>query len=49
LIFTNRHGQDLGDNPQDADFSWNEDLESDDAYSTRNTGVFLDTDIAKIT
>ncbi len=40
LIFTNRHGQDIGENPQDTDLDGNEDLESVVADPTGNTGVF---------
>jgi hypothetical protein len=40
LTFTNRHGQYIGDNPQDADLDGNEDLESVIAYPTGNTGVY---------
>jgi hypothetical protein len=41
LTFTNRRGQDIGDNPQDADLDGNEDLESVIAHPTGNTGVYL--------
>ena len=41
LTFTNRHGQDIGDNPQVADLDGNEDLESVIAHPTGNTGVYL--------
>ena len=40
LTFTNRHGQDIGDNPQDADLDGNDDLESMIAHPTGNTGVY---------
>jgi hypothetical protein len=42
LTFTNRHGQDIGENPQGADLAENEDLESVVVYSTENTGVYPD-------
>jgi hypothetical protein len=41
LTFTNWHGKDIGDNPQDADLDGNEDLESVIAHPTGNTGVYL--------
>jgi hypothetical protein len=40
LTFTNRHGQDIGDNPQDTDLVGNEDLESVIVHPTGNTGVY---------
>jgi hypothetical protein len=40
LTFTNQHGQDIGDNPQDADLDGNENLESIIAHPTGNTGVY---------
>jgi hypothetical protein len=40
LTFTNRHGQDIGENPQDTDLDGNEDIESVVADPTGNTGVF---------
>jgi hypothetical protein len=40
LTFTNRHGQDIGDNPQDTDLDGNEDLESVIVHHTGNTGVY---------
>ncbi len=40
LTFTNRHGQDIVENPQDTDLDRNEDLESVVADPTGNTGVF---------
>jgi hypothetical protein len=40
LTFTNRHGQDIDDNPQDADLDGNEDLESIIAHPTGHTGVY---------
>jgi hypothetical protein len=40
LTFTNRHGQNIGENPQDTDLAGNEDLESVVAYPTGNTGVY---------
>ncbi len=39
LTSTNRHGQDISDNPQDADLDGNEVLESVFAHPTGNTGV----------
>ncbi len=51
LTFTNRHGQDIGENPQDADLSGNENLESVVAYPTGQTGVHPGVDgndIAKV-
>jgi hypothetical protein len=48
LTFTNRHGQDIGENPQDTDLDWNEDLESIVADPTGNTGVFDDNNIAGV-
>jgi hypothetical protein len=45
LTFTNRHGQNIGDNPQDA----NEDEESIVAYPTNTPGVALDTENAELT
>ncbi len=39
LTFTNWHGQDIGENPQDIDLDGNEDLESIVADPTGNTGV----------
>jgi hypothetical protein len=41
LTFTNWHGQDVGDDPQDTDLAGNEDLESVVAYPTGNTGAYL--------
>ena len=40
MTFTNRHGQVIDDNPQDADSSGNEDLASIIAYPTGNSGVY---------
>jgi hypothetical protein len=40
LTFTNRYGQDIGENPQDTDLDGNEDLESVVAEPTGKTGVF---------
>jgi hypothetical protein len=40
LTFTNRHGQDIGENPQDTDLDGNEDLESVVADPIGNTGEF---------
>ncbi len=48
LTFTNRHGQDIGENPQDTDLDGNEDLESIVADPTVNTGVFDDNNIARV-
>jgi hypothetical protein len=41
FTFTNWHGQDISDDPQDADLDWNEDLESIIAHPTGNTGLYL--------
>ncbi len=49
LTFTNRHGQNIGDNSQDADSSWNEDEESIVEYPTNTPGVALDTENAELT
>ncbi len=49
LTFTNRHGQNIGDNPQDADFFGNEDEEYIVEYPTNTPIVALDTEIAKFT
>jgi hypothetical protein len=48
LTFTNQHGQDIGENPQDTDLHGNEDLESVVANSTGNTGVFDGNNIARV-
>ena len=40
LTFTNRHGQIISDNLQDADLDGNEDLESVIAHPTGYTGVY---------
>ncbi len=48
LTFTNRHGQDIGENPQDTDLDRNEDLESVVADPTGNTGVFDGHNIAGV-
>jgi hypothetical protein len=48
LTFTNRHGQDIGENPQDADLDGNDDLESVVADPTGNTGVFDGNNIAGV-
>jgi hypothetical protein len=40
LTFTNRHSQDIGDNPQDTDLDGDEDLESVIVHPTGNTGVY---------
>jgi hypothetical protein len=48
LTFTNRHGQDIGQNPQDTDLDGNKDLESVVADPTRNTGVFDGNNIAGV-
>jgi hypothetical protein len=49
LTFTNRHGQNIGDNPQDADSAGNEDKGSVVEYPTNTPGVALDSEIAKLT
>ncbi len=49
LTFTNRHGQDIGDNPQEADASGDEDLESVIAYPTGNARVHPVADVDYIT
>ncbi len=49
LTFTNRHGQNIADNPQDADSAGNEDEESIVAYPTNTSGVALDTENAELT
>jgi hypothetical protein len=49
LTFTNRHGQNIGDNPQDADSAGNEDEEYIVAYPTNNPGMALDTENAELT
>ncbi len=38
LTFTNRHGRNIGDTPQDADFAGNEDEESIVEYPTNTLG-----------
>jgi hypothetical protein len=48
FTFTNRHGQDIGENPQDTDLDGNEDLESVAADPTGNTGVFGGNNIAGV-
>jgi hypothetical protein len=48
LTFTNRHGQDIGENPQDTDLDGNEDLESVVADPTYNTEVFDGNSIAGV-
>jgi hypothetical protein len=48
LTFTNRHGQDIGENPQDTDLDGNEVLESVVADPTGNTGVFDGNNIAGV-
>jgi hypothetical protein len=48
LTFTNRHGQNIGDNPQDADSAGNEDEESIVEYSTNTPGV-ADVENAELT
>ncbi len=40
MTFTSRHGQDIGDNPQDTDLDGNDDLESVIVHPTGNTGVY---------
>jgi hypothetical protein len=48
LTFTNRHGQDIGENPQDTGLDGIEDLESVVADPTGNTGVFDGNNIAGV-
>jgi hypothetical protein len=48
LTFTNWHGQDIGENPQDTDLDGNEDLESIVADPTGSTGVFDGNNIAGV-
>jgi hypothetical protein len=48
LTFANRHGQDIGENPQDTDLDRNDDLESIVADPTGNTGVFDGNNIAGV-
>ncbi len=48
MTFTNWHGQDIGENPQDTDLDRNEDLESIVADPTGNTGVFDGNNIAGV-
>jgi hypothetical protein len=48
LTFTNRHGQDIGENPQDTDLDGNEYSESIVADPTGNTGVFDGNNIAGV-
>ena len=49
LTFTNRHGQNIDDNPQDADSSGNEDKDSVVEYPNNTPGVALDSEIAELT
>jgi hypothetical protein len=49
LTFTNRHGQNIGDNPQDADSAGNEDKDSVVKYPTNTPGVASDSEIAELT
>jgi hypothetical protein len=49
LTFTNKHGQNIGDNPQDADTTKNVDVESIAEYPTKTPAVALDTGDAKLT
>ena len=49
MTFTSRHGQDIGDNPQDTDLDGNEDLEFVIVHPTGNTGVYPVVDVNHIT
>jgi hypothetical protein len=47
--FTNKHGQNIGDNPQDAVFAENEGVETIVEYPTKPPGVASDTGDAELT
>jgi hypothetical protein len=49
FTFTYRHGQNIGDNPQNADSAGNEDKDSVVEYPTNTPGMGLDREIAELT